>query len=863
VLLNNGGDDLAISASGSFVFATELANGAPYNVTVRTQPTSPNQNCVVSNGSGSVGKRDVSNVSIVCTTLVYTIGGTVSGLKSPGLVLSNNGADSLPVSTDGPFAFATSVPVGGEYVIAVKSQPANGAQNCVVMNGTARGTVTSANVTSARVLCADVGRFAYILNAESSNASGWSIDAAAGILTALPGSPFPFSVSSTHPNGKFAYAAGGHVYAINRDTGALSEVAGSPFASASPSVVTPNGKFGYLPRSGGCTPPPPGVINPCMPLPGSVSASRIDSNTGGLEAVAGSPFAAGISPCSASIDASGRFLYVANCGNTHLGGGGNISAYAIDSTTGALAPVTGSPFAARGFPTSVDVAPNGAFVYVVDSGFLLVYSVDSGTGGLTLLADRTVMDAGVTAIEIDPSGSFANGGCADGICNFALDATSGAVTMLPSIPIGDVARPSMLKFDPSGKFVYGPCGSYACAFAIDATSGALTAVPGSPLPVGLARRFVAFHPSGRFAYVANTDVSNSVSSFRVDSETGGLTEVAGSPYATVRNPVSIAVNRGGRHLYVLSAPGTRQQPWWVTWWGTPGESAAASGSISAFTIDSSSGVLNAVPGGPVATGLDPVSISAEPGDRFVYVVNRMSGSVSGFAIDAVTGGLQGLVGSPYYLGGAIPTAPSAVAIEPTGRFMYVPIPRDTGGSDYTYSLVAALGINAIDGALSAIAGPFAAGSGSRSIAVAPNGRFAYIANYGSEDISAYAIDSATGAFASLPGSPYAVGAYPRAIVIEPSGRFAYVLANDAGEGNIFAYGIDGLTGVLTKRFAMSLTACSSTSMSFDPSGRFAYVPCPAGVWILRFDGNTGALTEVPGNPFAPGMLNPLSVAVTN
>jgi 6-phosphogluconolactonase (cycloisomerase 2 family) len=436
------------------------------------------------------------------------------------------------------------------------------------------------------------------------------------------------------------------------------------------------------------------------------------------------------------------------------------------------------------------------------------------------------------------------------------------VTRSPSIPLGDVAMPSVLTFDPSGKFVYGPCGSYACAFAMDSTSGALAAVPGSPLPAGLARRFVAFHPTGKFAYVANTDVSNSVSSFRVDPENGGLTEVAGSPYATVRNPVSVAVDHGGKHVYVLSAPGTRQQPWWVTWF----RPTDAPGGISTFAADSSNGALRLVAGGPVATGLDPVAIAVEPGDRFVYVANRMSGSVSGYASDAITGALQGLVGSPYYLGSVIPAAPSAVAIEPSGRFMYVPIPQEPAGTAGipSDSFVSALAINAFSGALTAIAGsPFTAGRGSISIAVAPSGRFAYLANFGSGDISAYAIDSAAGALASLPGSPYPVGAYPRAIAIEPGGRFAYVLADGAEEGNIFVYGIDGLTGALTKRLAMRLTACTGTSMSFDPSGRFAYVPCPAGIWILRLDGNTGALTEVPGNPFAPGTLSPVSVAVTN
>ena len=53
-----------------------------------------------------MGKRDVSDVAVACKTRGYTIGGTVSGLKGSGLVLSNNGADPLQVRTDGPFTFA-------------------------------------------------------------------------------------------------------------------------------------------------------------------------------------------------------------------------------------------------------------------------------------------------------------------------------------------------------------------------------------------------------------------------------------------------------------------------------------------------------------------------------------------------------------------------------------------------------------------------------------------------------------------------------------------------------------------------------------------------------------------------------------
>ena len=41
VLQNNGGDDLAISANGSFIFTTPITNGASYAVTVKSQPRVP------------------------------------------------------------------------------------------------------------------------------------------------------------------------------------------------------------------------------------------------------------------------------------------------------------------------------------------------------------------------------------------------------------------------------------------------------------------------------------------------------------------------------------------------------------------------------------------------------------------------------------------------------------------------------------------------------------------------------------------------------------------------------------------------------------------------------------------------------
>jgi len=66
VLSDNGGDDLPISASGSFVFKIALASGATYSVGVAAQPTSPGQTCVVTNGSGTIASSPANNVSVSC-----------------------------------------------------------------------------------------------------------------------------------------------------------------------------------------------------------------------------------------------------------------------------------------------------------------------------------------------------------------------------------------------------------------------------------------------------------------------------------------------------------------------------------------------------------------------------------------------------------------------------------------------------------------------------------------------------------------------------------------------------------------------------------------------------------------------------
>jgi len=66
VLQNNGGNNLPVSADGSFTFTTPVANGGGYSVTVLTQPSSPAHTCAVTNGSGTSNAK-ISSVQVFCS----------------------------------------------------------------------------------------------------------------------------------------------------------------------------------------------------------------------------------------------------------------------------------------------------------------------------------------------------------------------------------------------------------------------------------------------------------------------------------------------------------------------------------------------------------------------------------------------------------------------------------------------------------------------------------------------------------------------------------------------------------------------------------------------------------------------------
>jgi len=150
VLQLNAGSDLAVMANGTSTFAASLTSGATYQVTVKSQPASPQQVCAVKNGSGAVQASDVT-VDITCTTVTHTVQVSVSGLSGTGLVLQLNGAADLSIDANGAATFTTAIDSGSAYTVAVSTQPTHPVQTCSIADGS--GTVADADVSGIAVTC--------------------------------------------------------------------------------------------------------------------------------------------------------------------------------------------------------------------------------------------------------------------------------------------------------------------------------------------------------------------------------------------------------------------------------------------------------------------------------------------------------------------------------------------------------------------------------------------------------------------------------------------------------------------------------------------------------------------------------------
>lgn len=149
----NGGTPQPIAANGDFTFATRVADGSDYAVTIAAQPTHPNQACRVGGARGRLDGSDVTSVVVGCTTSTYAVHGTVTGLLGQGLALSLNGGAALPIDADGDFAFPLPLDDGSAYEVAIASMPDDPRQACTVSNGS--GRLDGGDAGDVAVTCSD------------------------------------------------------------------------------------------------------------------------------------------------------------------------------------------------------------------------------------------------------------------------------------------------------------------------------------------------------------------------------------------------------------------------------------------------------------------------------------------------------------------------------------------------------------------------------------------------------------------------------------------------------------------------------------------------------------------------------------
>jgi hypothetical protein len=90
--LSTNGQTLAIAANGTFAFPTTVRSDTPYDVSIVTQPYTPNQRCVVTNASGTVTDGAISNIAVDCFSLAVTSSTPAAGAtnvsRSEPLVLN-------------------------------------------------------------------------------------------------------------------------------------------------------------------------------------------------------------------------------------------------------------------------------------------------------------------------------------------------------------------------------------------------------------------------------------------------------------------------------------------------------------------------------------------------------------------------------------------------------------------------------------------------------------------------------------------------------------------------------------------------------------------------------------------------------
>ena len=610
-------------------------------------------------------------------------------------------------------------------------------------------------------------KFVYVTTGSNSIA-GYRIGTT-GLLTALPGSPFPTAFTWQGifftPTGKFGYTqsyqnSNGEIFSVNTTTGALTSLGPVALGSGTSDLaITAKGNFIYAANAGSST----------------ISGFAINPTTGALTAVPGSPLSAGPGCATDWVHPSGKFLYGENFD-------GSISAYSINSTTGALTQIAGSPFPGPPYAgnSSMRGTPNGHFLYVgPNGGGVGAFSINQTTGALTAVTGSPFAAGSKTFVAIaDPGSKFLyvenNGAGEVPLFIFSIDPSTGALTQTgaqglvgaSALWLGFTTGIAAVKYTPT--FGYATNSGSNSITELSIASGGLTFITGSPLADSSGPQASVATSNGKFVYTGNSN--GSISEYKVGS-TGALARIAGSPIKGLTNPTALVFSPYYNWLYAMDPAASLVDVYTsnattgkLTFFTSTGDSnnvqAAAVDPFGDFTLaletatnDVNIGIPFTGFVGTIATGLSPVAITIDPTSQFVYVANSGDNTVSAYTLS---------LASPYMtqIGSAVAawTTPSAIVAEPYGRYLYVANSGDNTISAYS--------INAFTGALTPITGTFSAPGEPVALSVSNDGRYLYVIEKSAGELQQFTINAdgtltnAGGAgLGTAPTSITAIGTY--------------------------------------------------------------------------------------------------------
>jgi 6-phosphogluconolactonase len=320
----------------------------------------------------------------------------------------------------------------------------------------------------------------------------------------------------------------------------------------------------------------------------------------------------------------------------------------------------------------------------------------------------------------------------------------------------------------TGDYIYVGNGNntYIAGFGLN-SSGALSVLSGSPYNNGVAAQSLAVTPANTFLYAGTT---NGIYAYAINSN-GSIT-VLNSGSAVAQDVVATQMQVDSTGNYLLASG-----------FGT----AISAQAIGIYTINTSTGLLTAVTGSPLPlyTGngstpavVTPTGLLITPNNSYVYV------SLGTLGVQILTLGTGGALstGSAPSLLAPISTSTSpndaGLASDPLSAFLFV--------AEINSGLrVLSIGTG---GSLKEVSGsPYAVGTGPNGVILDTTGSYVYVANKGSNNISAFTLTAASGKLTAVAGSPFASGGQlPTALVNDNSKKFVAVInsgANGSGGNN--------------------------------------------------------------------------------